>query len=502
MLGNNYKLMALVSTVCWLGLQGNMALADETIQTHDDSRLVSKLAERTQVLELELQRLQSQVTLLKRKQPKFAHWSQADVNIVASEHPIFIVGTPVISSPYIGINSEYNASDLVVNQPYVNEDLYLLQQQKQIFAYFHKNDYPIPTTPVVNLSGKIESQIFHTSHFDNFQNNAATDINLTGIELDTEILVNQWTTGLIAFVYDNSPPNMSPRRIDNSNVFLERGFLTIGNLAKFPMYGTIGQFYVPFGQYSSAMISDPFTKTLGRTKARAVALGFSKKFDAENNLNLAAFVFRGPSRTSIENRGLHNYGANVDYTFTKPKWNIDVAGSYIRSIADALGMQHNGNSEAPGNFRGFATNEATELLNPVPGVDTRGTLGIGAFSLTGEYVTASRSFSQKVLSFDERGAKPAAFHTEAAYKFNVLEKPSAVIIGYDQSKDALGLLIPKKRYIATVSTSIWKDTIESLEFRHDIDYSVTDVAIGQRLNPINGTGKSGNTLTLQIGLYF
>ncbi len=503
MLSNKYKLTALMTIVCWLGLQGNLAFADET-----NGKEIRRLAQRTQVLESELQRVQNQVATL-RKQSNSPNISSNEItahqSLVTSLHPFFIIGTPVISSPFIGINSEYNASDLVVNQPYVNEDLYLLQQRKQIFNYLQENGHQLSDTPVINLSGKIESQIFHTSHFGNFQNNSATDIDLTGIELDTEILVNQWVTGLIAFVYDNTPPtDMSPRRIDNSRVLLERGFLTIGNLAKFPLYMTMGQFYVPFGQYSSSMISDPFTKTLGRTKARALELGYSKQFNDENDLNLSAFVFRGPSRTSIDNNGLRNYGANAEYIFTKPKWNIDVAGSYIRSIADSLGLQHNGNN-GPNNFEGFATNNNTEVLNPVPGLDARGTLSIEAFSITGEYVTASRSFSSSVLSFDNQGAKPSAFHAEAAYKFSVLEKPSAVIIGYDQSKDALGLLIPKKRYIATVSTSIWKDTIESLEFRHDIDYSATDVALGQSglgLNPINGTGKSGNTITLQVGLYF
>jgi hypothetical protein len=144
----------------------------------------------------------------------------------------------------------------------------------------------------------------------------------------------------------------------------------------------------------------------------------------------------------------------------------------------------------------------TEILNPVPGLDARATWSMGAFSLTGEWVAASHSFAQSVLSFDNQGAKPGAFHTELAYKFNVFTKPSAFIIGYDQSQQALALLIPKKRYIATVSTSILKDTIESLEFRHDIDYNVNDVGIGQSLTPINGTGKSSNTITLQVGLYF
>lgn len=506
MSSKKYKLTALAASVCWLGLQGNVALAAD--QSTNNSQLVKKLAKRTQVLESQLQHLQGQVATLKRKQPRRSDAEVSGLNVVADPaHPTFIIGTPVISSPYIGINSEYNASDLVVNQPYVNEDLYLLQQRKQLWNYLHKHtNFPSPNTPIVNLSGKIEAQVIHGNYLGNFQNGSVTDVDLTGIELDTEILVNKWVTGLIAFVYDNSGRNTAPRRIDNSNVFLERGFLTVGNLAEFPVYGTIGQFYVPFGQYSSAMVSDPFTKTLGRTKARAIALGFSKQFNAENNLNLAAFGFGGPTRTSLQNNSFDNYGANIDYTFTKPHWSLDLAGSYIRNIADSFGMQHNGNS-GTNTFNGFATNENTEVLNPVAGLDARGTLGVGPFSLTAEYVTAASAFSASNLSFGTannlQGAKPSAFHTEAAYKFNAWDKPSAFIVGYDQSKDALALLIPKKRYIATASTSIWKDTIESIEFRHDIDYSKTDVATGQTgFAPINGTGKSGNTVTLQIGLYF
>jgi hypothetical protein len=509
MSSKKYKLAALATSICWLGFQGSVVFAAD-LET-ENKQIVNNLTRRTYCLENQIRSLQNQVSSLKHRQKtqdSQQPLSESNVEVVTDpNHPILIIGTPVVSSPYIGINSEYSASDLVVNQPYVNEDLYLLLQRKQLWNYLHlQHCYPIPNTPIVNLSGKIVAQITHGNEFDTFHNGMVTNIDLTGVELDTEILVNKWLTGLIAFVYDNSPPNASLRRIDNSNVFLDRGFLTVGNLAEFPLYATIGQFYVPFGQYSSAMISDPFTKILGRTKARAITFGFAKAFDSENNLNLAAFVFRGPTRTSLDNRGLHNFGGNIDYTFTEPSWKLDLAGSYIRSIADAAGMQHNGNFGSDA-FSGFASNTMTEILNPVSGLDARGTLGIKQFSLKTEYVTAATNFSQTALSFGTQnslhGAKPSAFNAEAAYKFNILDKPSSFAVGFTQSKEALALLIPKKRYSATLSTSIWKDTIESLEFRHDIDYSATDVATGgQGFQPIVGTGNHVNAVTFQVGLYF
>ncbi|WP_156792744.1 hypothetical protein [Rickettsiella massiliensis] len=66
------------------------------------------------------------------------------------------------------------------------------------------------------------------------------------------------------------------------------------------------------------------------------------------------------------------------------------------------------------------------------------------------------------------------------------------------------MLLPKQRYSATLSTSIWRNTIQSIEFRHDVDYAATDVAQGDSdtFTSITGTGNTANTIMLQFGLYF
>ena len=138
MLANHSKFMALMAGVCGLSLLGDVALADESIQSGSNNQLVRRLDKRTQTLESQLRCVQRQ--LATGKQKPSSNPTRSDARLISpSDHPIFIVGTPVISSPYIGINSEFNASDLIVNQPYVNEDLYLLQQQQQIFNYLRQD---------------------------------------------------------------------------------------------------------------------------------------------------------------------------------------------------------------------------------------------------------------------------------------------------------------------------------------------------------------------------
>ena len=72
----------------------------------------------------------------------------------------------------------------------------------------------------------------------------------------------------------------------------------------------------------------------------------------------------------------------------------------------------------------------------------------------------------------------------------------------------------EKRFIAAINMSIWRDTIETLEYRHDINYPVGAFAAGLGANglltPVITTNVDGETLlghssdmvTAQIAVYF
>ena len=66
------------------------------------------------------------------------------------------------------------------------------------------------------------------------------------------------------------------------------------------------------------------------------------------------------------------------------------------------------------------------------------------------------------------------------------------------------LSIPESSFLSVFNISIWKNTIESFEFRHDTNYSCSDIAGGNGAIPpiINSAGGSRNTYTLQLGVYF
>jgi hypothetical protein len=80
-------------------------------------------------------------------------------------------------------------------------------------------------------------------------------------------------------------------------------------------------------------------------------------------------------------------------------------------------------------------------------------------------------------------------------------------LGYQWSKDALALNLPQQRISGVFNISIWKDTVESLEYKHDVDYNIYQFANGAApVGGVNattyGTGRSGDTVSAQIGVYF
>ncbi len=129
--------------------------------------------------------------------------------------------------------------------------------------------------PIIAISGKTEPMAVFDNSFQGLMNG---DLNLGSSELDVAAALNENVEAYIALAYDSAPPSVGPR-IDNSAFNLNMGFVNIGNLDKTPFYFTAGQLYVPFGRYSSAMISAPLTMNLARTKTRPFIVGYKSQED-------------------------------------------------------------------------------------------------------------------------------------------------------------------------------------------------------------------------------
>ena len=409
----------------------------------------------------------------------------------------FIGGTPVITAPYLGSRPAFDGSDYIVNISSINRDLRLMEQRRRLYRAYKAMGYSTPNTPIIALSGKAEPI---GTLGDSYTQDVSADWNLGSAELDAAAAMNNMVQAYISLAYDPSPASYSNQRIANSSVGLGMAFVNIGDLDKSPYYFTAGQLFVPFGRYSSAMISAPLTMVMSRTKSRPFILGYK----SQNETGPFAAIYGFKSDTISGDTGV--VGVNTGYVFNTGRFAGEIGASFISSMNNAGGMQANGAYQA--NFSGFSSLlHGSEAVKPIPAVDVHGTLRFASYNLTAEWVGTTQTFRTQDLSFNGHGAQLQALQLEAGKTFRSFNKPATIALGFQWSKEALALRLPTRRFSALYNISIWKDTVESLEYRHDIDFGPHQFANGSaptgsfNTNTI-GTGQSADTVLAQIGVYF
>lgn len=420
------------------------------------------------------------------------------VALLSEGHVItYISGTPVITVPYLGNRPSFDGSDYIVNIPSINRDIRLMQQRRKLYRAYQAMRYNGPETPVIAFSGKVEPL---GSFGQSYSQDVSTDWDLGSAELDTAAALNSKVQAYISLAYNPSLGNYSNQRVANSSVGLGMGFINIGDLDSSPYYFTAGQIYVPFGRFSSAMISTPLTTILGRTKSRPFILGYQSQ--GESGPYAAIYGFKAD--TTYADTGIG--GVNIGYTFKGDPVSGEVGASFMSSIDNSGGMQANG--AGTNLFGGFSSiTNGNEAVKAIPAIDAHGILRFDRYNLTAEWVGATERFRTQDLSYDGHGAKPQALQLEAGATFMAFNKPSSVGIGYQWSKETLALRLPEHRISGVYNISIWKDTVESLEYRHDIDFHQNQYANGAApSNLVNtntlGSGGSSDTVLVQVGVYF
>lgn len=407
----------------------------------------------------------------------------------------------VFATPSLTGSPRFDASDLITNWPSINEDLMILKNRQIMENLLKIHDLPLPNRPVIDLSGYLEGEALVNNNYDG---STKGDINLSGVELDILANVDEFASAFAAMVYDNASP-MQGYRTSNSNIYLDRGFLTLGDLNSLPVYFTIGQFFVPFGHYDSYMISDSFLKTMARAKQRTALLGFSK-----DGFYASTYLFAGDSFID-NNKTINNFGFSLGHKYESKNFQTNVGAGFINNIADSEGIQE---TNAPMGFQGFSYDSIgttgakyENLQHQVSAIDFYGNVYLyGHFNILGEFVTTLRSFSPTDLSFNGKGASLSALNTEAAYTFKIFNRPATFAVGYEQTWQALGINLPQYGLITEASISIWRDTVEKIEYRHDINYNSSDTSSGGGMtmflpNPM-GPHNYRNVVTLHMDFYF
>ena len=383
----------------------------------------------------------------------------------------------VMTTPGFASESTFDGSDLLINFSSANEDIRLLTLHEK----WDKARKKALKRPNLVMSGALEVQVLGQEMH---EASSQSDFDLTRAELDMFSEVNPSFIGMISLVYDNGFIPGQGYRISNSRLYIKRAFLSYGDFYKSPWYVTAGQTYIPFGRYSSAMLSAPETLVLGRTSARAVLVGMNRKQDHTQSI-LTGYVFKGDMAKANDTNRINNYGLNAQWQYAPNKnktWTV--GASYIANMADSSGMV---------GLLGNVGNDGTTLLRTTGGVDLHSELYFKPFQINAEWVRSVKSFETERNSVNYSG-RPEAYHVELDYhlddRFHTVwalswggaRDTSTQVWGDDASA------LPKNSVALTYNAVFWKDTAAAIEYRH----MTWDAS----------SGYVANQVVAQFGIYF
>ncbi|CAL7959501.1 conserved exported hypothetical protein [Gammaproteobacteria bacterium] len=469
---------------------------------------VSNLAARTNALEDQIRILKSQIGQTQRKENKENKTNKGDVG-VSDNSPfqtyslleMYAHGPAVVTSPSFGVRRpDDNYSDLMNKLSSMNEDLVLLGLRKKMDNHAKEEGIPIPSRPIIALSGAVEGQVIYNSN-DSFTSTSKSDINLNTAEIDVIAEVGPWATAAMITKYEDKKDTASVdsvTRWNNSRILIDRGWVTFGQLNKAPVYFTIGQVYAPFGSYSSSMVTTPSTQILGRVKDRMVILGYNQ-FGAYAQ----AYTYAGETKPA-KSEVIRHVGLNLGYKYECENFMMNVGAGAIGNLAESQGMQNNIFGKSPVYSSG---NE--QMISRVVGLSGHVKAVLyNTYTLMAEYVGTAKAFDPTDLTFNGYGAKPQALQIEGAIKFKAFDKPGFAFAGYGLTNQALALQVPKQTFFAGYSVSIIKYTLASIEYRHDVGYSLADTSgstgFGRTVSypTKTPTRRHNNKITAEIGVYF
>ena len=308
----------------------------------------------------------------------------------------------------------------------------------------------------VDFSGLVEVE---GSAGQDFEGVNESKFELATVELGFVGKMSDWARAHLTLLYEEG---------GDDKVLVDDAHITLGNTDRFPLYLDAGRQYVPFGNFTTNMISDPLTLEIAETKETALQVGFKV-----NGAYGSVFAFNGDTNEGGGDSQIEQFGANIGYALERDFFSLDVGMSYMNSIGDSDGL-------------GDILKERNLLTaDYVGGFGACAVTRIGPISLIGEYITALDDIG------DQPNFQPMAFNVEAGYTFDINGMESTVAVAYQGTDDMVGNL-PESRILASFGIGIFESTTLAFEYAHDMDYDTAD----------GGTDESADTFTGQLACEF
>ena len=298
----------------------------------------------------------------------------------------------------------------------------------------------------ITVSGVLE---FEASYEDSDSDSASSDLVVATAELGVDAAVTDQISALVTLLYEEDGDGVEVDIASASYSPADSGFSFL-----------LGQDYLPFGAYETALVNDPLSLDIGEARETTFIVNYEN--DAFNG---AFYIFNGDQDEDGKDR-LVNYGARLAVANDTFSIGLD----YLSNLADSDGLQEK-------DF-GYKTGAGV-----VDGVSVYGSINVGAMTIMAEHLSALDDFGA-----DGKGSEPSASQFEVA----VGAGDFTYAISYQQTDESKFIDLPEERLSVGFSTEIFGGISLGVQLQQDEDYSAAN----------GGSGDTTNAAVIQLAAEF
>ncbi|EKD71644.1 MAG: hypothetical protein ACD_46C00139G0012 [uncultured bacterium] len=329
--------------------------------------------------------------------------------------------------------------------------------------------------------------------------------------------ISDWTKAFASIGYNTATMNSNPSEFKTfgaaeysaaysnninatgttSSLELEQAYATIGNFDVSPVFVQVGKGFQPFSSYEIHPITASMTQVMSEVLTTALKLGF-----IANGFNGSVYAFDDPiAKIGGGSSRPTNYGASLGYSAPNDQLGWDAGAGYLYNIIGANDVAY-----SVVNFTGTGGYNSR-----VGGAALFGDVNSGPFILSARYTAAIQRFNVNDLTKNgfadltaasslgsastaastatpvagASGAKPWAAGIQGGYGFDAWGKNQNVYLGYQTSREAAGLNLPKNRWLVGYGIDMFKNTHVGVEWDHDMAYNASNGGSGNNTNLVS-----------------
>ena len=298
----------------------------------------------------------------------------------------------------------------------------------------------------LSFSGLIEIQADYTNPD---SGDSSSDLVVATAALGIEAILTENLSMTLALLYEEDDTDLE---VDVATL----SYINSNNGLSF----TLGQDYLPFGNYSTTLINDPLTLELGEARETTLVANY------ENGQFTGAFYVFNGDQDEDDRDQLTNFGTRIVFTDDQVTVGID----YISNLADSDSLQE-------GDY-GLGSGE-----DVVDGTSVYSKFTIESVQFFVEHLRALDKFA-----VDGNNSEPTATHVEIAYAMGAFTYAAA----YHKTDEALFLALPEERFSLGLITEVLGGLNLGMELVRDEDYATTD----------GGTGEFTDSIVIQLAAEF